>query len=186
MLSIERTPLSFEIEHPEVGIALHIVDQSRLQLLCRVRKTAVVSILTSGGGAVGPVRILGLCAVFAFVLLRVVDWLDSVVGERAFVALRTLWAILQLQCVLAQVRLWCMPDEGEQFINVLETYQLVEVCHEWEVEGAAAVFRCMPVSAQLYVVLLADHEIAARLDLEQWQIEILDDLRSALLLRRLG
>jgi len=25
----------------------------------------------------------------------------------------------------------------------------------------------MPVSAQLYVVLLADHEIAARLDLEQ-------------------
>ena len=73
VLSIERAPLSFEVEHPEVGVALHIVDQSRLQLLCRVRKTAVVSILASGGDAVGPVRILGLCAVFAFVFLRMVD-----------------------------------------------------------------------------------------------------------------
>jgi hypothetical protein len=74
VLLVEWTPLRFVVEHEEIFIFLHLVNQSHLKLLVAVSKRAVVLIFT----LVQVLRKLG--TVFSLVLLRVVDALDSVVG----------------------------------------------------------------------------------------------------------
>lgn len=46
MLLVERTTLSFEIEHKKVRIFLHLMNQPRFQLLGAMSKRAVISIFT--------------------------------------------------------------------------------------------------------------------------------------------
>lgn len=87
--------------------------------------------------------------------------------------------------MLAKVRLRDSIYEAEQFIDVLEIGQLVPISHETEVQRAPPVLRRVPVTAELDVVLLANHKVAAFLDFEEGQVEVLDNLGSPLLFRGL-
>ena len=74
---VVRAPLSLEVEHVEVGVALHLLDQAHFELLGTVRERAVLAVVTF----VQMFGILG--AKLGLVLLWMVYALNAVVGHQA-------------------------------------------------------------------------------------------------------
>ena len=129
VLLIEGTPLSLEVEHPEVCVTFHGVNHSRAQALCRVGKGAVVAVLTLGDVLGVPRAVLGL------VLFGMVDGLNAVVAQWALVALRTVLAVLivtQIGCVEGLHHLL-------QLLQVADLLQFASIGHDRVVEDAALV-----------------------------------------------
>jgi hypothetical protein len=46
VLLVERAPLGLEVEHVKIAVLLHLMDKSRLKILCAVSEGAIVTILT--------------------------------------------------------------------------------------------------------------------------------------------
>jgi hypothetical protein len=94
VLFIEWAPLGLEIEHVEICVFGHFVDEAGLELLGTVREGTVVSIITF-------MAILGvLCAIFRLVFFWMIDTLHSIVRHLTLVLVRTLVRVL----IVAKIR----------------------------------------------------------------------------------
>ncbi len=95
VLLVERAPLGLEVEHVEVRVLCHEVDDSGFDVADGVGERAVFAIVTL------IERVWELGAKFSLVFLNVVETLHLVVSHRAFILL---WTAISL-CFFAQVRL---------------------------------------------------------------------------------
>ena len=84
MFLVEWAPLSLEVEHVEIGILLHKVDYSCLNISHRVSEGAVLSIVA----VCQVLRELG--AELGLVLLYVIESLHSVMSELTCICLLAL------------------------------------------------------------------------------------------------
>ena len=91
-LVIERTPDRFEVEHVEVVILFHTVEEVNREFVLAMRKSAQIAKVTA--------LLRALRAELGLVLLRVVERLNPVVSLGAERPLRALVSL----CILAHLR----------------------------------------------------------------------------------
>lgn len=94
---IEGAPDRLEVEHVEIRVLLHSMQQIDGELVFAVRKSAQIAKVTA--------FLCALCTKFGLVLLRMIERFDSIVGlraERAFRALVGLRKLAHLRRVRAQ------------------------------------------------------------------------------------
>ena len=170
---VKGAPLSFEIKKEKVSILIHLVDQSRLKLFSVVREWAVVPVLALAK------MLWVFCAVFRFVLLWMVDALNSIV--RIWAAVSPLAGLTILK--LAQVRLI------SQIINILPkticfSFFMRKIVDNlgclWKLKLSASILASVIISAMLMIVLFSIGHILAFLRLEFGQVKVLYNLRGAL------
>ena len=118
---IVRTPDRLEVEHIEVGIFLKFVDQLNRNFRIGLRERAVVTVFAFSGA------IDVWCAELRFVLVRMIELLNSVVS---FLAPITFWAFFAFLYVLANF--WLVCTEGTPLIFLLvvvegASFQIVSV-----------------------------------------------------------
>ena len=145
VLLVVWTPLGLEVEHVEVSVLLHLVDESHSQLLGAVSERAVVTVLAL-------VEVLGVVgAVLGLVLLWMVHALHSVVRPEA------LFAVRAVVCFVEVANVWSVE---QRFLSPVEAIDVGEV------QFSSLVLVGVEVAAVLVVVLLATRQVPAFLNFE--------------------
>ena len=88
MLFIEWAPFSFKIKHVEIFIFFHLVNQSHLEFFGTVSKWTIITIV-----ALAKVFWI-LCTIFWFILLWMINALNSIVWLKAIILKYTLICFL--------------------------------------------------------------------------------------------